>query len=365
MPPAPPPRRSLTVETVPAAVTEETFQLYKKYQMRVHDDKEGDVTKRGYERFLVSSSLTGRARRGPESPRQPQAAPSPRSVVRVVPEANTLRFEALEGARPGDPEGLGALPCGTYHQLYRIDGELVAVGVVDLVPGCLSSVYCFYDPDRRDLALGKFCALMEVEWALRARAHRPSLRYYYMGFYIHSCPKMRYKAEYRPSELLCPTAFRWISVDESTAHLDAFRFTPLDAAAAARRAVVPADVGPGIRPPPTDDGEPVEETESSASSSPVVAPEDAAAPTQRRGPPRSEDEGTAKTLQLRQLECFAAYEPAAAELTERVPLYIGRPRLAVLPMLNAEAQVFLRPVLQEWVHQCGADLATRLVVALC
>jgi hypothetical protein len=25
-----------------------------------------------------------------------------------------------------------------------------------------------------------------------------------MGFYIHTCPKMRYKSEYRPSELLCP-----------------------------------------------------------------------------------------------------------------------------------------------------------------
>lgn len=33
----------------------------------------------------------------------------------------------------------------------------------------------------------------------------PSLRYYYMGYYIHTCPKMRYKADYTPSELLCPS----------------------------------------------------------------------------------------------------------------------------------------------------------------
>lgn len=32
----------------------------------------------------------------------------------------------------------------------------------------------------------------------------PGLRYYYMGFYIHSCHKMRYKADYAPSDLLCP-----------------------------------------------------------------------------------------------------------------------------------------------------------------
>ncbi len=32
----------------------------------------------------------------------------------------------------------------------------------------------------------------------------PDLRWYYMGFYIHSCHKMRYKADYMPSDLLCP-----------------------------------------------------------------------------------------------------------------------------------------------------------------
>ena len=32
----------------------------------------------------------------------------------------------------------------------------------------------------------------------------PSLHYYYMGFYIHTCHKMKYKAGYEPSDLLCP-----------------------------------------------------------------------------------------------------------------------------------------------------------------
>jgi arginyl-tRNA---protein transferase len=30
---------------------------------------------------------------------------------------------------------------GSYHQCYRLDGRLVAVGVLDLLPGCVSSVY--------------------------------------------------------------------------------------------------------------------------------------------------------------------------------------------------------------------------------
>ena len=68
----------------------------------------------------------------------------------------------------------------------------------------LSSVYLFYDPDCHFLSLGKYTALMEIKFC---KAH--NLRYYYMGYYIHSCLKMRYKSEYRPSELLCPTSLRW------------------------------------------------------------------------------------------------------------------------------------------------------------
>jgi hypothetical protein len=34
-----------------------------------------------------------------------------------------------------------------------------------------------------------------------------------MGFYIHSCPKMRYKADYAPCDLLCPQALAWVRLD--------------------------------------------------------------------------------------------------------------------------------------------------------
>ncbi len=30
---------------------------------------------------------------------------------------------------------------GSYHQCYRLDGKLVAMGVLDLLPTCVSSVY--------------------------------------------------------------------------------------------------------------------------------------------------------------------------------------------------------------------------------
>jgi hypothetical protein len=39
------------------------------------------------------------------------------------------------------------------------------------------------------------------------------------GYYIHTCPKMRYKADYRPSDLLCADSLQWV------------RFTPALSAA--------------------------------------------------------------------------------------------------------------------------------------
>lgn len=44
----------------------------------------------------------------------------------------------------------------------------------------------------------------------------PSLQYYYMGFYIHSCVKMRYKGAYTPSFLLCPEVYSWHPIGKET-----------------------------------------------------------------------------------------------------------------------------------------------------
>jgi hypothetical protein len=36
-----------------------------------------------------------------------------------------------------------------------------------------------------------------------------------MGYYIHNCPKMSYKAEYAPSELLCPQRQVWVRINQT------------------------------------------------------------------------------------------------------------------------------------------------------
>ena len=44
---------------------------------------------------------------------------------------------------------------GAYHQLYRLDGELIAMGVIDILPNCVSSVYFMYNKKWEKHSLGK------------------------------------------------------------------------------------------------------------------------------------------------------------------------------------------------------------------
>jgi len=110
----------------------------------------------------------------------------------------------------------GSLPTGAYHQHYEIGGHLLAVGVIDLLPTGFSSVYMCYDPifARDLLPLGKYSTLREIEWTRDA-----NLPYYYLGYYIESCQKMRYKAEYKKSEMLCPSSYTWVDAELAQAKL--------------------------------------------------------------------------------------------------------------------------------------------------
>ena len=55
-------------------------------------------------------------------------------------------------------------------------------------------------------------------------AGAPGMQYLYMGFYIHSCVKMRYKGEYAPSYLLDPEEYTWHPLEECTPLLDKYRY---------------------------------------------------------------------------------------------------------------------------------------------
>lgn len=181
--------RKLEIRLNRSSFDPEEYALYRKYQRKVHNDKPENYTESSYRRFLVDTPLI---------------------------------YVSHTGDNTVPPCGFGS-----FHQQYLVDGKLVAVGVIDILPNCLSSKYLFWDPDFAFLSLGKYSALQEIGWVKDNQAYCPSLQHYYLGYYIHSCNKMRYKAAYRPSELLCPLRYQWVSFDIARPLLDRKRYVVL------------------------------------------------------------------------------------------------------------------------------------------
>ena len=64
----------------------------------------------------------------------------------------------------------------------------MAVGVVDVLPRCLSSAYLFWDPDWAFLGLGKLTALKEIAWVQAASVRCPALQWYHMVSRVRGLP---------------------------------------------------------------------------------------------------------------------------------------------------------------------------------
>ncbi|XP_039599448.1 arginyl-tRNA--protein transferase 1 isoform X3 [Polypterus senegalus] len=154
------------------ATFQDSYQVYKRYQMAIHKDPPDKPSESQFRRFLCDSPLEA------ECP-------------------------------PGGPE----CGYGSFHQQYWLDGKIIAVGVIDILPSCVSSVYLYYDPDYSALSLGTYSALREIAFTQQLQESSAQLCFYYLGFYIHSCPKMRYKGQYRPAELLCPETYAWVPIE--------------------------------------------------------------------------------------------------------------------------------------------------------
>ncbi|KAJ0465950.1 putative arginyltransferase [Helianthus annuus] len=175
-------RQNLEIRLKRSTFDREEYELYRKYQIKVHNDTPDHVTESSYKRFLIDSPLIF--------------------------------------VQPNGDSTVPSCGFGSFHQQYLVNGKLIAVGVIDILPKCLSSKYLFWDPDLAFLSLGKYSALQEINWVKESQRQCPSLQYYYLGYYIHSCNKMRYKAAYRPSELLCPLRYEWVSFDIAKRLLD-------------------------------------------------------------------------------------------------------------------------------------------------
>ncbi|XP_061545420.1 arginyl-tRNA--protein transferase 1 isoform X3 [Phycodurus eques] len=162
---------------------QQSVALYTRYQMAIHGDDPSECSESEFRRFLCDSPLEAEY--------------------------------SVDGPTMG---------YGSFHQQYWLDGQIVAVGVIDILPSCVSSVYLYYHPDFAFLSLGSYSALREIAFTRQLQKQSPKLSHYYLGFYIHSCPKMRYKGQYRPSDLLCPETYVWITIEQCLPHLQNSRY---------------------------------------------------------------------------------------------------------------------------------------------
>lgn len=165
-PPEPAHRFEVTLE--PADFTTEKYELFRDYQSHVHKEKHSEISQSGFKRFLCTSPLQRTSRQINGKTQQ----------------------------------------LGSFHQCYRLDGRLIAMGVLDLLPHCVSGVYMLYHSDYEKWQFGKLSALREAALAIEG-----GYQYYYMGYYIHSCTKMRYKGDYKPQYVLDPESYEWSPLD--------------------------------------------------------------------------------------------------------------------------------------------------------
>lgn len=104
----------------------------------------------------------------------------------------------MDDAVPGDFMRFLTSPWSpTRFVCFRERGRLLAVAATDESPCGLSAVYTFYDPADSARGLGTFAILTQIEMA-RARG----LPHLYLGYWIAGHPKMGYKTDFRPIEVL-------------------------------------------------------------------------------------------------------------------------------------------------------------------
>lgn len=156
----------MKVEFQECKFTREKYKLFVKYQNSIHNDYK--TSEGSFKRFLCDSPF-------PEN------------------------GEIKDGC---------VVKYGAIHQCYYYKGKLIAIGFLDILPSGVSSIYFIYDPDFKDLTMGKISGLKEM-----ILCDELGLDYYYLGYYIQDCPKMNYKRKFG-GEFLNLWDFRYYKIDE-------------------------------------------------------------------------------------------------------------------------------------------------------
>lgn len=97
---------------------------------------------------------------------------------------------------------------------YRLgndpDAPLIAAAITDIMRDGLSMVYSFFDPEFATRSLGNYVILDHIQ-----RTADLGLPHVYLGYWVENSPKMAYKRDFGPLEVL--NGDRWDELDLTTA----------------------------------------------------------------------------------------------------------------------------------------------------
>jgi arginyl-tRNA--protein-N-Asp/Glu arginylyltransferase len=105
-----------------------------------------------------------------------------------------------DGQMTGSVEEFSSLydsPITTLELAFRTGGRLLGAALADLEPQALSAVYSYFEPLEGRRGLGVLSILTMLD-TCRTRG----LEHLYLGFHVAGCPKMSYKASFRPHAIL-------------------------------------------------------------------------------------------------------------------------------------------------------------------
>jgi leucyl-tRNA---protein transferase len=94
-------------------------------------------------------------------------------------------------------EFLHEAPPFTREVVFRVGERFLGAGIYDAVPGALSAVYFYFDPDLADRSPGTLNVLWLVE-----ECRRTGAPWLYLGYHVTGSPAMSYKARFSPHEVL-------------------------------------------------------------------------------------------------------------------------------------------------------------------
>ncbi len=88
-------------------------------------------------------------------------------------------------------------PFPTLEMCYFVADRLIGVGYVDQLPGAMSAIYFFYEPEERHRSLGTFNVLRILDEAARC-----GIPYLYLGYFVEGCRSLEYKANFTPNQVI-------------------------------------------------------------------------------------------------------------------------------------------------------------------